>query len=80
MDEKDFDESDIQHLTLAKMAYTPEYINSVQIKKINGKVFLIPNEYELTADELDSLELISNDPEFTSPVLVTRIEEGLLVD
>ena len=83
LNEIDFNEHDEAIFRDIEFAYPESYIDSVDVRAINGKAFVTfkSDANRLTDEILDALAEVSYDPSFDTPVHVSFSESGgLLLD
>jgi hypothetical protein len=80
LSESDFSDEDARKFTEIQKAYTPEYINSVNIFEVDGKAFLFPKNCEFKEDYYDAFYVASHDERFQSPVYADIVEGELCLD
>lgn len=81
LNEEDFSEHDTTVFRDIERSYTEEYIDSVDMRNINGKVFVFlkSDENQLTDSIMEELNEASYDSEFDSPVYISFSETGKLL-
>jgi hypothetical protein len=83
LNEADFSQRDAAIFRDIKRAYPQEYIDSVDTRSINGKMFVLfkADAGRLTDAVMEALNEAAYDPEFDSPVYISFSETGeLLLD
>lgn len=81
LDESDFTNEDEDLLKVLKEAYTPEFINSVDVLEYNGKSFIInKNDIEkISEDQLDVFIKLSYDDNIENPVYINIADDGVIL-
>jgi len=73
----DFTPEDAEVFKGLERSYPESYTDSVYVKNIQGKAFVIPNENREEAENCyDEFYAIAEDENFESPVFVTFLEDG----
>lgn len=80
-EESGFSESDVAIFQRLEKIYPESYIDSVEIRNINGKAFVVfkSDLCKMTDEIMEVLNKAASDPEFEYPVYVSFSETGELV-